>query len=123
MLAVGGGALGTVSAWGAERGLLAMIRIPGSGKLELQTGRGGAVLLFTLALMGLTVILSGVWPAWRASKVDPVSDMKEGEAAIAGRRSPRMGVWLVPLQIAFSLLIVTTAPLMGATVARLLAFD
>ena len=123
VLAVAGGALGTLSAWGAERGLLAMIRISGSDKLELQTGPGGAVLLFTLALMGLTVILTGVWPAWRASKVDPASDIKEGEPAIAGRRSPRMGVWLVPLQIAFSLVIVTVAALMGATVAGLLAVD
>jgi predicted permease len=123
LLATAGGALGILFAWGAERVLLAMIRISGSDKLELSTGPGGAVLLFTLALLGVTVILSGVWPAWRASKVDPASDIKEGEAAITGRRSPRMGAWLVPLQIGFSLVIVTIAALMGATVSRLLAVD
>jgi predicted permease len=81
------------------------------------------VLLFTLGLMGLVVVLSGVWPAWRTSKVDPAADMKEGHASLAGRRAPRMGAWLVPVQIAFSLVIVTIAALMGSTVERLLAVD
>ena len=34
-----------------------------------------------------------------------------------------MGAWLIPVQIAFSLVIVTMAALMGGTVARLLAVD
>jgi predicted permease len=123
LLAVAGGVLGTLFAWGAERGLLAMIRDNGTEKLELRTGPGAAVLLFTFALMAVTVILAGLWPAWRASKVDPAGDIKEGEASIAGRRSPRIGAWLVPVQIAFSLVIVTIAALMGATLTRLLAVD
>jgi predicted permease len=123
LLAVAGGGLGTLFAWGAERGLVALMRTNWGENLELRAGPGGAVLLFTLALMGVTVLLAGVWPAWRASKVDPASDIKEGEASIAGRRRPRMGTLLVPLQIAFSLVMVTMATLMGATVARLLAVD
>jgi predicted permease len=120
LLVAAGGTLGTLFAWGAERGLLALMSGSATGKLELRTGPGAAVLLFTLLLMALTIILAGLWPAWRASNVDPASDIKEGEASIAGRRSPRLGAWLVPLQIAFSLVIVTMAALMGATVMRLL---
>ncbi len=123
LLAVAGGGLGILFAWGAEHGLLALMRGMSTEPLELRAGPGGVVLLFTLALMGLTVMLSGMWPAWRASKVDPASDIKEGEASIAGRRAPRMGAWLVPVQIAISLVIVTMAALMGSTVARLLAVD
>ncbi|UWZ85037.1 ABC transporter permease [Occallatibacter riparius] len=123
LLAVAGGGLGTLFAWIAERGLVALMRPSWSENLELHAGPGGAVLLFTLALMGLTVMLAGVWPAWRASKVDPASDIKEGEASIAGGRRPRMGTLLVPLQIAFSLVMVTIAALMGTTVTRLLAVD
>lgn len=123
LLALAGGALGIFGAWVAERGLVTLMRPAWSEDLDLRAGPGWTVQLFTLALMGLTVILAGVWPAWRASKVDPASDIKEGEASIAGRRIPRMGAVLVPLQIAFSLVIVTMAALMGSTVARLLAVD
>jgi predicted permease len=121
LLAVAGGALGTGFAWAAERGLMALMR--GPQNLDLAAGPGSVVLLFTLGVMGLTVMLAGVWPAWRASKVDPASDIKEGEASIAGRRRPRAGALLVPLQIAFSLVMVTMAALMAETVARLLAVD
>jgi predicted permease len=124
LLALAGSALGVLFAWAAERGLLELLQgVSVTDKVELRAGPGGVVLLFTLGLAALTVILSGVWPAWRASKVDPARDIKEGEASIASRRAPRMGAWLVPAQIAFSLVIVTMAALMGATVARLLAVD
>jgi len=124
LLAITGSGLGVLFAWGAERALLSLMKAMATDQAELRAGPGGAVLLFTLGIAGLTVILSGVLPAWRASKVDPASDIKEGEAAIAGRRrSTRMGAWLVPAQIAFSLVIVTMAALMGGTVAQLLAVD
>jgi predicted permease len=124
LLAAVGSGLGVLFAWGAERILLALVTSLGMDEpLDLRAGPGRAVLLFTLLLMGVVVVLSGVWPAWRASKVDPANDMKEGEAAIAGRRAAKMGTWLVPAQIAFSLVIVTMAALMGGTVARLLAVD
>jgi predicted permease len=123
LLAVAGGTLGTLFAWAAEHSLVALMRTSWSGTMDPGAGPGAVVLLFTLGLMGLTVVLAGVWPAWHASKVDPAGDIKEGEASIAGRRSPRMGAWLVPVQIAFSLVMVTIAALMGTTVARLLAID
>lgn len=124
LLAAAGSGLGILFAWVAERGLLALMRAMAvTDQLELRAGPGSMVLLFTLGIAILTVLLSGVWPAWRASKVDPASDIKEGETAIAGRRAPRMGAWLVPAQIAFSLVIVTMAALMGGTVERLLAVD
>ncbi|MFP5237491.1 MAG: ADOP family duplicated permease [Acidobacteriota bacterium] len=124
LLALAGGALGIVFAWGAERGLLALLQgISGGEQVELNAGPNGVVLLFTLGILALTAILSGVWPAWRASKLDPASDIKAGEASIAGARHTRMGALLVPAQIALSLVIVTIAALMGGTVARLLAID
>ncbi|HTX74797.1 MAG TPA: ADOP family duplicated permease, partial [Terracidiphilus sp.] len=124
LLTVAGSGLGVLFAWGAERGLLTVMKaVAVTDEVELHAGPGGAVLLFTLGIAGLTVILSGVLPAWRASKVDPASNIKEGEAAIAGRRRSATGNWLVPVQIAFSLVIVTMAALMGGTVARLLAVD
>jgi predicted permease len=123
LLAVAGSVLGIIFAWGAGRALLVLLKLTAEGSIELRSGPSGMVLLFTLGIAGLTVILSGVWPAWRASKVDPARDIKEGETSIAGRGTPRAGAWLVPVQIAFSLVIVIMAALMGSTVARLIAVD
>lgn len=123
LLVAAGSGLGVLFAWGAERTLTMLIGTLSRDALELNAGPGGMVMLFTLGLMALVVIVSGLWPAWRASRVDPVTDMKEGDASIVGRRAPRMGRWLVPAQIAFSLVIVMMAALMGSTVARLVAVD
>lgn len=123
LLAASGGALGILFAWGAGRVLLLLVKRAAAGDIELRTGPGGAVLLFTLVLTALTVLLSGLWPAWRASGVDPARDIKEGPIPLAGRSAPRNGTWLVPLQIALSLVVVVMAALMGSTVARLIAVD
>ena len=123
LLALAGGGLSVLFAWGAESALAALMKRLSTDTLELRAGPSGVVLLFTLGLVALVVVLAGVWPAWRASNVDPAADIKEGEASIAGRRRQGMGAWLIPIQIAFSLVIVTMAALMGSTVARLLAVD
>ena len=86
LLAAAGGGLGILFAWGAVRALATLMKRLSTDTLELHAGPGAIVLLFTLGLMGLVVILSGVWPAWRASRVDPAADIKEGEGSIAGRR-------------------------------------
>jgi predicted permease len=122
LLTLAGGGLGILFAWASERMLTSLIKGT-SETLDLHAGPGTVVLLFTLALMGLVVVLSGVWPAWRTSKVNPASDIKEGEASLVGRRAPGLGAWLVPVQIAFSLVIVTIAALMASTLARLMAVD
>ena len=122
LLSLAGGALAILFAWASQRLLTSLIKGM-SDTMDLHAGPGAVVLLFTLLLTGLVVALSGVWPAWRTSKVDPAADIKEGEARLAGRGSPRTGAWLVPVQIAFSLVIVTMAALMGSTLARMMAVD
>jgi len=123
LLSMAGAALGLLFAWGAGRVLVRMIDFPGSQGLSIHTAPTGMVLLFTLGLTVLTVILAGVGPAWRASHVDPVNEIKEGELKLSRRRARRIGAWLVPVQIGLSLVIVVVAALMATTVARLLAVD
>ncbi len=124
LLALAGSCLGVLFAWGAERVLLALISIGNwSEQSALQAGPELIVLLFTLCLAAFTVLLSSVWPAWRASRLDPATDIKEGGISIAGRRSTGAGAWLVPMQIGFSLVMVVVAALMASTVARLIAVD
>lgn len=124
LLALAGAALGLLFAWAAGRGLLVLINhSSASDPLQLDLAPSGAVLLFALGISVLTLILSGVGPAWRASRIDPASDIKDGGYTSSSRRGRRIGVWLVPAQIGFSLILVLVAALMASTLARLLAVD
>lgn len=124
VLLVGVGTLlGVVFAWAAQDLLKVLVQTMSTEPLELHAEPDGVVLLFTAGLMAVVVSFSGLWPAWRASKVDPVTDIKEGDSSILGRRAGGIGRWLIPAQIAFSLVIVTMAALMATTVARLMAID
>jgi predicted permease len=124
LVALTGSVLGTLFAWVAGKGIVAMLNRGGEGpQLELHLKPGGIVLGFTLGLSLLTMFLSGVIPAWRATRLDPAMDIKEGERSHSGQRQPRLGKWLVPVQIGFSLVIVAMAALMGSTMKRLLAID
>lgn len=124
LLATTGTVSGLLFAWAAGRGLLRMMAYPGQAEQPvLHTDPTGVVLLFALALTVLTVVLAGVVPAWRASRVNPNAAIKEGTLRLDGRRPRRVGAWLTPLQVALSLVIVLTATLMSSTVAHLLAVN
>jgi predicted permease len=124
LLSLAGGLLGVLFALGAERVLVSLVRQGVSDeRLVLHAGPDGVVLLFTLAVTALAVLVAGVLPAWRGSRLNPVNDIKEGESTHSGRRRRSLGAWLVPLEMGISLVIVTVAALMGSTVARLLAVD
>lgn len=124
LLAVVGAMLGLLFAWGAGHGLLVLINhSAASDPLQLDLAPSGTVLLFALGISVLTLILSGMGPAWRASRIDPASDIKDGGQTSSSRRGRRLGVWLVPVQIGFSLILVLVATLMASTLVRLLAVD
>ncbi|WP_058187532.1 ABC transporter permease [Terracidiphilus gabretensis] len=121
LLAFAGMGLGLLFAWGTSRALVRLIEERGDQPLTMNASPTGYVLLFALGVTGLTVLLAGVVPAWRASRVDPVREIKEGELELTGRRPRRMGSWLAPVQIGLSLVIVVIAALMSTTLVRLLA--
>ncbi len=123
LLSAAGMALGLLFAWTASRGLVSLLDRPGSDPLTVNTAPTGMVLVFALAVTGLAVLLSGVIPAWRASRVDPAHEIKEGALTHAGRRSRSAGSWLAPLQVGLSLVIVTIAALMATTLVRLLSIN
>jgi predicted permease len=116
-----GMALGLFFAWSISRALVKLLDRPGADRLEMNTAPTGIVLVFALAVTGVTVLLAGVIPAWRASRVDPVREIKEGELTLNRRRPRRMGSWLAPVQVGLSLVIVVIAALMSTTLVRLLA--
>jgi len=120
LLAGAGMALGLLFAWGTSQTLVKMLDNPGTDPLEISAAPTGMVLVFALAVTGVTVLLAGVIPAWRASRVDPSREIKEGELAFSGRRPRRMGSWLAPVQVGLSLVIVVIAALMSTTLVQLL---
>jgi len=124
LVSIAGAALGLVFAWAGGRLLAYMITLsPWANGAALNAALGGPVLLFSIAITGLTVLLSGIGPAWRASHLDPICEIKEGDLLSGSRRHRRLSAWLVPLQIGISLIVVFVAALMGSTVYRLLSVN
>ena len=79
LLSLIGGTVGVLVGWGGLRIFLAMAseRFP---RMD-ETAIDGNVLLFTLAVSLLTGILFGLAPAWRATRLNLVTMLKEGAAA------------------------------------------
>src|SRR4029453_18080103 len=70
----------------------------------------------------VTALLCGLWPAWRASRGDPQTVLKDGGTS-SGGGSPRPSDVLSVAQLALSLMLLAGAGLLVRTVARTFAFD
>jgi predicted permease len=120
LLAFAGSVLGIFFAWSASRFLLTFVQT-GAEPSKLAIGPGRDVLLFTLAVATMSVFLWGLLPAMRGSRVSFAADMKGSAGSLlSGERGKRFGRWLVPVQIALSLLIVVVAGLLSTTLVKLL---
>ena len=121
LLALAGSLIGVFFAWMAGRFLLTFVQSD-PGPSTISVGPGRDVLLFTLATTSLAVMLWGLIPAFHASRVTILEDMKSsGGSFHSGVRQRRVGRWLVPFQVALSLLIVVVAGLLSTTLVRLLS--
>ncbi len=118
ILVVAGAVLGTVLAtWG--RGVLAHLLLPAN--MLWDTRSDLRVFAFTLGLAGLSVMVFGLIPGWRAMRVDPMASMKERVAL----GSPRLGLGriLVAAQVALCLLLLMGAGLFSRTLINLRRID
>ena len=109
LLALAGGALGLALAAGTMRLLTAFAArfTPRAEEIALD----GEVLAFTLAVCLLTGIAFAVLPAL-PSRVNLVSALKEGGAAVSGGGSTRIRAALVVAQVAVSMVLLVGAGLM-----------
>jgi putative ABC transport system permease protein len=82
--------------------------------------------LRVLALSGLAVLVSvavaGGFPAWRASRIDPMTPLKEGSGGNTGRAGTRFR-WLVMAELALSMTLVMGASLMMKSANKMAAYD
>jgi predicted permease len=81
------------------------------------------LILYALGVTVGTGVLTGVWPAVRALRVDPLAAMKQNEARRAGWHRSKARQVLVGAQVALSLALLVAAALFARTMLNLRAVD
>jgi predicted permease len=119
LLALAGTAVGLGAGWASSRGLVAMLPDRGWPR-TLPTGVDGFVLAFATAIAAATVLLFGVWPAYRAARAD-VGLM--GREARDVRVKSGIGRALVAVQIALGVVLIAGALLFVRTLRNFSQLD
>jgi len=120
LMAVLGGVLGILFASWGTRALVALMSGGGS-PLVLDASADSMVLLFTLAASLFTGIVFGLAPAFRITRVELASVMKDSATSISGARDKHaLGKSLIVAQVAASLVLMIGA---GLFVRTLINFE
>jgi predicted permease len=123
LLAFAGGALGVIFAFEGIRLLITMAQ-SGSTPLDLDVSPDLRVLAFTTVVALSTGIIFGLAPAWRASRIDVNSSLKEtSRGATRGASRIQFGRLLVTAQIALSLALLIGAGWFVQTLRNLQSVD
>ncbi len=94
--------------------------IPRLGEVNID----GGVLLFALALTGITTLLSGVLPARRVAKTEVEQVLKAGGRTTTGdAMGLRLRNGLIVAEVAFGVLLLTTAGLLVSSLTRVMHAD
>ncbi|HVW85309.1 MAG TPA: ABC transporter permease, partial [Bryobacteraceae bacterium] len=120
LLAASGGFLGILFANAAGKLLVHLIST-GSRALPLDFNLDQRVLAFTVLISIAAGVVFGLVPAFRASRVDLNSSLKEAKASMASPRKVTLGRALVAGQVALSLGLLVTAGLLLHSFANLIA--
>lgn len=116
LLGIGGLLGGGVFGWQLARLLVNMIREPGS-PVVLTLDDSAAVFLFAAAIGLGAALLSGIWPAWRASGNAASVDLRQ---IGSGRSAGYFGHWIVPMQVALGVVLLNAALLLAGTLENYL---
>lgn len=123
LLALAGGALGLLMTLWATA-LASGLRTSEGGELAIDVSPNIRVLFFTLIVSVLTVLLFGIAPALRASKLDLVPILKDSASATpVFRRGPSLQSLLVVTQITLSLVLLAGAGLFLRSLWNLQAIE
>jgi putative ABC transport system permease protein len=118
-LAVMGGLLGILLAsWGLNS-LLSLLA-SGPNPIRLSVSPDLRVIAYTGGILGLTVLMFGLVPALRATRIDVAPTLKENSSGVIGGKN-RIGVGkiLVVIQVALSLLLLVAAGLFVRTLRNI----
>lgn len=121
VLAAVGGALGVLLARALVRVLLALApaNLPRAAEIALD----GRAFLFAAFATLSCALLFGLAPAWRATKHDPSSSLREGVRGTGGGGRQRGLRLLVVAQLALALLLVSGGGLLAFSLHRLTSVD
>jgi predicted permease len=121
VLALAGGAIGLLLAYGAIAPLQALNAgsIPRIDDVAID----GQVLTFTLLLCGVTGILLGLVPAWQASRPNVSEAIKEGGRSSIGSGGRWVRNGLVMAEVALSVVLLVGAALLLRSFSRLTSVD
>lgn len=115
VLAMSGGAAGVLLAWAGIKAILAVVppnTIPDESEVRIHL----PVLLFSLVVTMLTALLFGLGPALASSKASLADALRSGgRGAVAGRGHGLARGALVVLEVALSVVLLTSAGLMIRT--------
>jgi predicted permease len=121
LLALPGLAAGIGLGWLGARALVASLGDRGTPQ-PAEFHPNAAILAVNIAATLLVALAAGLLPAVRAAGVAPALDLKAADRSVAARRLLGFqGGWVIALQVAVSLCLVSTALLLGGTLGRLLA--
>ena len=119
VLALCGLIAGSLLGWELATVLVSMISGPGAPPvLHLQMGT--SVVLFASAVTVSAALAAGIWPAWRAARTAPITDLKQTGTE---RTSSRLGRWIIPAQVALGVLMLNAALLLTGTLRAYLEED
>ncbi len=123
VLAMAGAATGLVLAQYGTHALVALMNPPDTTNLvTLDLTLNVRLLAFTILAATLTVVLCGLFPAWRATRVSAQSAMKaQARGVVEGHSRFRLGKALVAAQVALSLVMVVAAGFLIGTFRNLSA--
>jgi predicted permease len=121
LLALGGAIVGVLLAWWTLDALVANIPLPVSSNAPATLN--WRVLTTSLALAIVTGVLFGLAPALRLSRVRVSGALSRGNRRAGSALSRRGGQWLIGVEVALALVLVTGAGLMIRSFARLVSVD
>src|SRR5260370_28650279 len=111
LLSLAGGTAGSLLAWVLLRlvRLKAPIDLPRIDELSVDS----AALLFALSASVATAILFGIWPAWRASRINPQEPLQSSvRTASESRQGHHSGNILVAAEVTLSTVLLLSAGLL-----------
>ena len=125
LLALLGGVLGIVFAYGGIRLLTSAIQtmVPSDLPVVVDLQLDHRVLLFSLVAALVSAVLSGLVPAWQSLNTQLVPALKNAESSETGRRRTIGRNVLVVAQVALSMVLLVAAGMLQAGFRRTLALD
>jgi putative ABC transport system permease protein len=111
LLALTSAAAAVLVGWWGSRAMLALASE--GNPLSLEIGPNGIVVAFTIGLSVVSVLLFGLVPALRSSRVDLATALRAQSRSIA--RGARFGAWLIAAQVAVSVILVAGAATLSSS--------